>query len=293
MCGRRLVRRVPGEDEGDPVARPHREGGPGRQVVAVDGDTAHELEGVRTGDERERAVEPADPGHRRPVVEADDQIQRHRHGAAHALHHPHQVGSRPAYRHAVREADAAFVAVEGRLEDERAGPVAPLDPQAAAARAVGRRRRDLPASVRAIAEQRGEARTRVEAGQAQPVDRAVAPDERGRLGVSDERVVLDPHAAYPAPGRWPGSAGNALGRGAPATRAPIRVRPGPSCAAVLTLPVHPPGNVPSAGTRRRSGAAAGRSGRAASRSGAGRSSGGPPGDPGRRRSRLRRRGASS
>ena len=44
-----------------------------------------------------------------------------------------------------------------------------------------------------VAEQRGEARARVEARQAQPVDRAVAADQRGRLGVADERVVLDPH----------------------------------------------------------------------------------------------------
>ena len=42
-----------------------------------------------------------------------------------------------------------------------------------------------------VAEQRGEARAGVEAGSAQPVDAAVVADERGGLGVADERVPLD------------------------------------------------------------------------------------------------------
>src|SRR5262249_28125539 len=46
-----------------------------------------------------------------------------------------------------------------------------------------------------VAEQRSEAGWRVEAGQAQPVDRAVAPHQRGGMGVPNERIVLDatPH----------------------------------------------------------------------------------------------------
>ena len=48
------------------------------------------------------------------------------------------------------------------------------------------------------AEKRGEARTRVEAGEAEPVDRAAALDERRRLQVADQRVVLDPgHQRFP------------------------------------------------------------------------------------------------
>ena len=43
-----------------------------------------------------------------------------------------------------------------------------------------------------VAEQRGEARARVEAREAEPVDRAAALDERRRLQVADQRVVLDP-----------------------------------------------------------------------------------------------------
>ena len=53
-------------------------------------------------------------------------------------------------------------------------------------------RRDLPPAVVAVAEQRREHRARVEAGHAEPVDRAVLADQRRGLRVADERVVLDP-----------------------------------------------------------------------------------------------------
>ena len=43
-----------------------------------------------------------------------------------------------------------------------------------------------------LAEQRGEAGAGVEAREAAPVDRPVAADERRRLQIAEERVVLDP-----------------------------------------------------------------------------------------------------
>ena len=54
-------------------------------------------------------------------------------------------------------------------------------------------RREQPAAVLIVAEQRGEAGARVEAREAEPVDRAVPPDERRGLQVADQAVVLDPH----------------------------------------------------------------------------------------------------
>src|ERR1019366_5878309 len=42
-----------------------------------------------------------------------------------------------------------------------------------------------------IAEQRSETRRRIEAGDTQPVDAAVVGDESGRVGIPDERVLLD------------------------------------------------------------------------------------------------------
>ena len=71
------------------------------------------------------------------------------------------------------------------LEHERVRPVAP-----AGLPGIGPRRDD-PAAVVGVPEQRREAGAGVEARKARPVDRAVAPDERCRLQVADEAVVLD------------------------------------------------------------------------------------------------------
>ena len=54
----------------------------------------------------------------------------------------------------------------------------------------------MPVAV--VAEDRGEARARVEAGDAQPVDRAVVGDQRRGLGVADQRVLLDPGRHSPS-----------------------------------------------------------------------------------------------
>jgi hypothetical protein len=53
-------------------------------------------------------------------------------------------------------------------------------------------RRDLPVTVIGVAEQGRETGLGVEARQAQPVHRTVRADQRGRLHVADDGVVLDP-----------------------------------------------------------------------------------------------------
>jgi hypothetical protein len=53
------------------------------------------------------------------------------------------------------------------------------------------RRCDAPASILAVPEQRGEARVGVKTRPTEPVDGAVLGDERGRLAIPDESVVLD------------------------------------------------------------------------------------------------------
>ena len=58
-------------------------------------------------------------------------------------------------------------------------------------------RRDLPEAVVLVAEQLGEARRRVEVRQAQPVDRAVHPDQGGGVQVADDGVVLDRAGSWP------------------------------------------------------------------------------------------------
>ena len=60
--------------------------------------------------------------------------------------------------------------------------------------------REQPASVVGLAEQRGEAGARVEPREAAPVDRPRPADERRRLQVAEQRVVLDPRHAAPSYG---------------------------------------------------------------------------------------------
>jgi hypothetical protein len=58
------------------------------------------------------------------------------------------------------------------------------------------RGRDAPAAVGRVTEQRGENRIVIEARQAQPIDRPVATDERGRAAIADQRVVFDAQRGY-------------------------------------------------------------------------------------------------
>src|SRR6185503_15627079 len=52
---------------------------------------------------------------------------------------------------------------------------------------------DQPASVLRLAQKRRETGIRVETWHAQPVDRAVTPDQRRRMAIADQCVILDPH----------------------------------------------------------------------------------------------------
>ena len=88
-------------------------------------------------------------------------------------------------RHEIDQRDRAVLGLEVRFEDQRVGAIAPRDLGVPVAR------RDDEAAVLARAEQRREAGIRVEARPAQPVDRAIAADQRGALAVADQRVVFD------------------------------------------------------------------------------------------------------
>jgi len=79
-----------------------------------------------------------------------------------------------------------IVGLEDGLQDQRVGAVTALF----AAR--HRRRGEEPAPVFRLAEQRGEAGAGIEAREATPIDRPVTADQRGRLQVPDQRIVLDP-----------------------------------------------------------------------------------------------------
>ncbi len=149
------------------------------------------LTGVRSdsasgpGDSQQRVSQPPYPRHHASVVEADDELHPHRHSAVNALDHPDHVRHDVARRHEVHQAHRPLARLELRLEHQR--PLA-VPTGGTADLAL---RRDQPATVALVSEERGEAGRRVEPRHAQPVDGAVAPHQSRGLGVADERVVLD------------------------------------------------------------------------------------------------------
>ena len=191
-AGRVEVGREPGQHERNPLACLHREVCDGAQVLAAHLDRRSEGDRVRAGDRDPGVVlEPAHPGDDAAVVEAEDELHPHRHAPLEPLDDPDDVGSVAAWGHEVDDANAAVLGVEVELVHERVLSVAALD---ALDLAVGR---EQPAAVALVPEQRGEAGARVEAREAEPVDRAVPPDECRGLQVADQAVVLDPHHSPP------------------------------------------------------------------------------------------------
>ena len=153
-------------------------------------DRRAEPEAVGAG-RRHRAVRGQfGPGADRAVVRPQRQLHPHRHPAAQAFDDAHDA-RRPvaAPRHEVDHPDLAVLGLELGLEDQAARPVAagPETPLPA--------RREQPAPVLLVAQERRQAGGRIEAGQAEPVDRAVAPDQRRRPHVTDQRIVLEQHQA--------------------------------------------------------------------------------------------------
>ena len=90
-----------------------------------------------------------------------------------------------ALGHGIYDPDDARRRLELRLQHQRLVPVTAAD------RHDRPTRRDLPATVVLVAEDRGEAGSGVEPGQAEPVDRAVPADQRRGVLVTDDGVVLD------------------------------------------------------------------------------------------------------
>jgi hypothetical protein len=180
-----LVRGVPGEHERDALALGQRELRHRHHVLAVHLYRRAVAERIGAGDGDAGMVDPADPGDDLAEVEADHELRAHRDGAAEALHDADDVRRLAPWRHEVDRPHGALVGLEDRLEDQRVVPIPPARP------ANGRVRGEEPAAVVAPAQQGCEASARVEPGKAAPVDRPFAADERRRLQVSDECVVLD------------------------------------------------------------------------------------------------------
>jgi hypothetical protein len=160
----------------------------GTRIVGgvVPGRGGMEHEGVWSGHRHEPSLEPADPGDRPAVVEAHDEPHAHGHASGHLGDEPHDTGVPVTMGHEVGDADRSGVGLELGVEDQGPLPVAPTDPAHAAQRG------EQPPPVGLVAQEGGEDRSGVEAGQAQPVDRPVVAHERPGVGVADHGVVLEP-----------------------------------------------------------------------------------------------------
>jgi hypothetical protein len=110
----------------------------------------------------------------------------HRDAAALADDVAHDARDVASGQHPVDDADPAAVrGLPDGLQEQAVLAVAAVDDACLALR--GHR----PGAVRVVADEAREARGRVEPGQAEPVDRPVAADERRGSGIADERVVFD------------------------------------------------------------------------------------------------------
>ncbi len=158
---------------------------------------AEQPERVRTAGELDGAAMPPHPGRGLPVLEPRGQRHPHVDLAGHPLDQPdqHRIGA--AYRHAVGHPDDARGGGELGLQHQRAGQVPAPDLADPAGRG------DLPVTIPLVAEQRGETGFGIEPGQAQPVNRAVPADQRGRVQVTDECIVFDRRRHAQASG-WSG-----------------------------------------------------------------------------------------
>lgn len=144
-----------------------------------------EQERVGPGHRPDPPGRSAHPRHHRAVVHADHQVHAHGHTAA-AAHHLADQHRRPvAPGHAVHDRHRAAVGLELGLQDQGAVAVVARAGGGSAAR------EDREAAVLGPAHQGREAGPRIEAGQAEPVDRAAARDQGCGLAVADQRVVLD------------------------------------------------------------------------------------------------------
>src|SRR5437588_2808400 len=184
------VRGEPRKRERDALPFPDRELCDGPKVLTPHVDGCPKAETVRAGDRDARiaSVHPLNPGDDRAVVEPDDQFGAHPDGSADAFDDPHDVRRRLARRHEVDHADRAARRLPVGFQNER---LVSIPPARRVNRFVGL---DHPAAVFLVPEQRCEACGGIETGKAEPVDRAVARDERGRLKVTEKRIVLDPRA---------------------------------------------------------------------------------------------------
>ena len=191
--GRSLYGRGPAQPEADPLALAHREGRVHRRVLDEGRDAGGDGDLVGAAEGAPAVVLHAEQRPHQPVLGPRRELHLQLDAARHALDEaqhlvrrvaPEVVAALPGGEgHRVDQAHAAGRGGEGGLDDERARQVAAL-------RGARPGRGDRPVPGVGI-EDAGEDGRRVVVGHAQPVDRPVAVDQRGRRAVGQQAVGGD------------------------------------------------------------------------------------------------------
>ena len=173
------------EHKGLALAGAHAELRNALHILAFDGDGGCQFQRVGSRCEQQYSTGPVDPGHDGTVIESDPELHAQTDPAAQALDNAHDIPALAREGHEVDDANASFLGVEFGFEHEAVAAV----PAPYPARSGDGSQQ--PASVLRPAEKCGETGPRVESRQAEPIDGAVAADQRGRVAIADQGVVLD------------------------------------------------------------------------------------------------------
>src|SRR6516162_770515 len=109
----------------------------------------------------------------------------HRHLAASPLHQADHRRAPLAYRHEIDQGDAPVRRIEDRLQNQGVIVVSTAGARSRISR------KDPPAPMLGRAEERCEQGAAVKTRPAQPIYRAVAPDEGSRRAIADQSIILD------------------------------------------------------------------------------------------------------
>ena len=186
---RRLAMRgIPSEDEGHVFAFMDDEFRSRRPIFVDQLDGRVEPHGVGTGDRDDALDRALDPGHEPAVIETEGNAHRYLDRTGIAANETNDLVDEfvAGRRHEIDDRRRAGFGLEAGFENGGAGPIAARDAD------IARFGANAPRAVPLVAQQRGEDRAGIEARQAEPIDRAVARDERRAVRVADDAVILDP-----------------------------------------------------------------------------------------------------
>ncbi len=159
----------------------------GLQILAAERRRRAQNYSFRSADRGYPAFrQPLYPGYDGAVVETQDELGAHRDAPAEPPDQPHKVGKAMMPGDKIDEFDRTRGCLEQGYQYQRTIHITALDP------CIRLSRRDQPAAVFRLAEKRREAGCRIKTRQAEPVDGAIAPDQRGCRAIADQGIVFDP-----------------------------------------------------------------------------------------------------